>query len=135
MIISAIIVSGPGNYYIAMPCRKIRFIDGDLSRYSSCVADPDAQAVVLADFGAEERLEHTAAAMDMSFDMAGWLALLLHAVGVELYLRLTPTEGERLRQVSWERETERGSKHPGSAGLTVDRIGDADKWEPRSVDK
>ena len=64
--------------------------------------------------------------------MAGFLALILHAVGVELYLRLTPRESERLRMVSYERQLERGMKNPGSAGLVVERFGDADVWVPRS---
>ena len=59
-----------------------------------------------------------------------WLALFLHAVGVEIYLSLTPREANRLRQVSYERQMERGFKHPGSAGLTVDRWGDAEPWKP-----
>ena len=64
--------------------------------------------------------------------MAGFLALIVHAVGVELYLRLTPRESERLRMVSYERQLERGMKNPGSARLVVERFGDADVWVPRS---
>ena len=62
--------------------------------------------------------------------MAMWLAIFMHTVGVEIYLALTPREGERLRQVSYERQMERGLEYPGSAGLTVDRWGDAEPWRP-----
>lgn len=43
-------------------------------------------------------------------------------------LRLTPAESERLRQVSYERQLERGFKHPGSAGLVAQRLGDANAF-------
>ena len=59
----------------------------------------------------------------------------MHAVGVEIYLSLTPAEGERLRKVSWERQVERGLSHAGSSGLTVDRLGDAEKWTPPATKK
>lgn len=66
----------------------------------------------------------------MSFGMAMWLAIFMHLVGVEIYLALTPRESNRLRQVSYERQMERGFEHPGSAGLTSDRWGDAESWKP-----
>lgn len=66
----------------------------------------------------------------MSFGMAMWLATFMHLVGVEVYLALTPRESNRLRQVSYERQMERGFKNPGSAGLTSDRWGDAEAWRP-----
>jgi len=66
----------------------------------------------------------------MSFGMALWLAFVLHLVGVEIYLSLTPRESNRLRQVSYERQLERGLQNPGSAGLTADRWGDAEAWGP-----
>jgi hypothetical protein len=45
-------------------------------------------------------------------------------------LNLTTTEGERLRNVSYQKQLEAGLQHPGSAGLTADRIGDVPKWRP-----
>ena len=56
--------------------------------------------------------------------------MLLHIVGVEIYLRLTPAESERLRIVSYEKQLAAKMNHPGSAGLTVDRFGDAEAWHP-----
>ncbi len=32
--------------------------------------------------------------------------------------------------VSYERQLEAGMSNPGSAGLVVERFGDADAWEP-----
>ena len=71
------------------------------------------------------------AALAQNFGMAGYLALILHAAGVEIYLKLTPREGERLRQVSYERQLERGFANPGSAGLVIEKFGDAEPWVPR----
>ncbi|GME34349.1 hypothetical protein GGS26DRAFT_65565 [Neofusicoccum parvum] len=73
------------------------------------------------------------AALEVSFAAAGTLALVLHAVGVEVYLRLTGAEEERLRRVSWERQRARGYKNPGSAGLVADRLGDAEPWIMKEV--
>lgn len=83
----------------------------------------------------QSRVEQAAASLQTSFGMAGWLAFWLQAVGIEIYLRLTPAEGERLRKISFERQLERGFSHPGSSGLTVDRLGDAEIWTPRDAEK
>ncbi|KAK4039666.1 hypothetical protein C8A01DRAFT_46923 [Parachaetomium inaequale] len=73
------------------------------------------------------------AILSMNFGAAFWLAFTLHAVGVEIYLRLTPAEANRLRNVSYQRQLEAGMKIPGRAGLTADRIGDSARWEPENV--
>lgn len=44
---------------------------------------------------------------------------------------MTPTESARLRTISYERQLEAGLAHPGSAGSTSDRWGDA-VWSPPS---
>ena len=90
---------------------------GDLDGYVVAHANPAAP-------------EGAAAATDLTFGMSLWIALVIHAIGVEVYLRLTPAESERLRVVSYERQLEAGFKNPGSAGLTVDRFGDAPRWHP-----
>ncbi|RYC60252.1 hypothetical protein CHU98_g5959 [Xylaria longipes] len=69
----------------------------------------------------EDRDENTA---------AGTLALVLHAVLVEIYLHLTPAETARLRRISYQRQLERGYKNPGSAGVVAQWLGDAEKWHP-----
>lgn len=43
---------------------------------------------------------------------------------------MTPKESERLRQISYEKQLEAGFANPGSAGLPLDRFGDADRWTP-----
>ena len=79
------------------------------------------------------RGENIQAALGLSSSTAVWVALWLHLVGVEIYLGITPAEGERLRNVSYERQLEAGFKYPGSAGLTSDRWGDAPVWQPQGV--
>ena len=37
----------------------------------------------------------------------------------------------RLADVSYQRQLEAGMKNPGRAGLTADRIGDSERWEPK----
>lgn len=134
MALSALIISQYGNYYTAMPCRQIADMGGDPTIYPNCVSDPNGQTAVVANLSSPTSVEQVAASLQISFGMAGWLAFFLHVVGVEVYLALTPAEGERLRQVSYERQLERGFSHPGSAGLTADRLGDAEKWIPHSTD-
>lgn len=56
---------------------------------------------------------------------------MLHIIGVEIYLNLTPRESERLRRVSYEKQLEAGFDNPGSAGLTSDRWGDAEMYTPK----
>ena len=76
------------------------------------------------------RPETIAAGLNITFGMALWIALFLHAALVEIYLSLTPNEKQRLRVVSYKRQRAAGFKNPGSAGLTIEKFGDAPKWEP-----
>jgi len=115
--------------------------------------DPHGLAKVKADVNGTP--VELAAAFGSVFGAAFWLALALHAIGIEVYvsqrpksclrfsfsvahqlnsskqLHLTPAEFERLRNISYQRQIEAGMKNPGAAGLTVDRFGDSEKWEPR----
>ncbi|KAF9695696.1 hypothetical protein EKO04_006616 [Ascochyta lentis] len=135
MIIAATIVSNKG-YYIVWPCAKIAatIVEGmDLvSEYPACASYADGSdlaqvSAVLADMNGKSGV-NAGAALNINFGMALWLAFMIHAVGIEVYLHLTPKEAERLRQVSYTRQLEAGMSNPGSAGLTADRLGDAEKW-------
>ncbi|KAI9091118.1 hypothetical protein DFS34DRAFT_643755 [Phlyctochytrium arcticum] len=139
MIISAMVITQNGSYTQARPCRQILDVfEGDvgktLSRYPDCTsafngADPERMVLVKANFkgGAEE----VGVSLAVPFGAAIWLALAIHAVGVELYLGLTPRENERLRTISYQKQLEAGMLEPGSAGLTAQRFGDANGWNPR----
>jgi hypothetical protein len=152
MIISAMIISNKGHYAV-WPCAKIAATiskDMDLlSAYPACASYADGSNVdqvsaVLADIGGASAV-NAGAALNVNFGMALWLAFVIHAVGIEVYVRLlqnvigdtmltylqlhlTPREAERLRQVSYTRQLEAGMHNPGSAGLTADRLGDAKPW-------
>ncbi|KAL8869039.1 MAG: hypothetical protein Q9174_004573 [Haloplaca sp. 1 TL-2023] len=136
MIISALILSRMSYYDTTMTCGELLSIletDEKLTSFYPLCGEagstPDTRAIVQAKFG--DQPEQIGASLRLSFGMAMWLALFLHAVGVEIYLNLTPREGNRLRQVSYERQLERGFSHPGSAGLTADRLGDSEPWQPQ----
>lgn len=130
MIIATQIITKIGSYYIAMPCKQIEAVGGDVEKYLTCSRNEEAWTVVHADFKGTSGIENIAATFQLSFGMSLWLSIALHAVGVELYLHLTKAETERLRRVSFERQLERGMRKPGSAGLTSDRLGDEEEWMP-----
>ncbi|KAI0106487.1 hypothetical protein GGR51DRAFT_172309 [Nemania sp. FL0031] len=143
LFVGALVVSSIGGYYMAQPCDKINFAlkgeDTTMAFYPQCAPffsgeNPDQQAVIKANIYGDNSME-AGAALNLAFGPAAWLALVLHAIGAELYLRLTPAEHERLRNVSYYRQLRAGMKNPGSAGLTADRLGDAHKWAPKVMAK
>lgn len=134
-----------GSYYSAQPCDKLNDIAASiaangtemlLAEFPACSAfldgDLHAHAIVHVDFNGTAAQK--TAAINMTFGMAGWVALAIHAFGVEVYVRpahitllktslivlqlhLTPEESKRLRKVSYERQLKAGHKHPGDSGL------------------
>lgn len=139
MIISAMITTKIGSYYSPMTCGEVSFIMtnagsiADLpTKYPQCVglntSSIDHTAVAVhAVFG--NNVEEIGASLRLSFGMALWLSIFLHIIGPEIYLALTPREAQRLREVSYQRQMEAGYRNPGSAGLVVSRLGDADEWQ------
>ena len=62
--------------------------------------------------------------------------LVLHLIGIELYLALTTAERDRLKQVSYEKQVARGMRRPGdSSYLTANVWGDLPAWEPQMARK
>ncbi|KAB8266529.1 hypothetical protein BDV30DRAFT_232381 [Aspergillus minisclerotigenes] len=118
------------------PCDKIDFIIGreqTLESYPDCASfyngsHPDQNVLVLGDFNGNA--DKIGTALNLNFGMAFWLALFLHAIGVEIYLQMTPKESHRLRKISYIRQLEAGYRDPGRAGLTVDKFGDSEPWVP-----
>ena len=126
--------------YDIMGCDELAFMYKNTTelytQFPACqpgnsVFAPDGLVIVTARLGGAAGPNN--AALEVTFATAGFLALILHAIGIEVYLRLTPRESERLRLLSHGKQLERGMKSPGSAGLVVERIGDADAWAPRCV--
>jgi hypothetical protein len=94
MIISALIISKIGAYYQIWPCEKLNWTLGGRNKtlltYPSCRPfydgkHPNAVAPVLADLN-NGGPEQSGAALGLNFGMAVWLALFIHAVGVEIYV-------------------------------------------------
>ncbi|KLU85797.1 hypothetical protein MAPG_04817 [Magnaporthiopsis poae ATCC 64411] len=141
MFLAAYVVSAIGGYYMAEPCAKVASLvaggrDEMLARYPECAAfysgvNLDQHALVTASMTLG-RTESVGAAIDLNFGAAMWLALALHAAGIEIYvsaccgsaacqlcdhlddadilqLRLTPVEADRLRQRSYQRQLESGT--------------------------
>ncbi|KAL0939525.1 uncharacterized protein CTRU02_206135 [Colletotrichum truncatum] len=143
LFIAALIVSKQRGYFVSFPCAVIEHMLGNVDAanatallFEGCTPymsgeSPNQQVIVEANYFTRTTPAETAAAFHVSFGMAGWLAGVIHAIGVEVYLRLTPREAERLRHVSYQRQLEAGMRNPGSAGLTIDRLGDAEKWKPK----
>ncbi|KZL80645.1 hypothetical protein CI238_08311, partial [Colletotrichum incanum] len=137
----AAIISTIGTYYAARPCDQVAYMVDDSNRtielYPDCAAyfsgsNPGQQTIVHADLLNATSAAEAGAAASLPFGMALWLALAIHAMGIELYLRLTPVEAERLRNVSYKRQLEAGMKPAGRAGVTADRVGDSEKSQPNS---
>ena len=135
MIITAQITSALGSFNVIMNCGELGSMHGLgylADKYPDCIANStilkDELHVVHVNFGQVK--EEIGASLRIGFGMALWLSLFLHAVGVEIYLAFTPKESQRLRNVSYEKQLEAGMSNPGSAGLVVEKFGDADEWKP-----
>lgn len=131
MFSAAAILSSIGGIYVTRPCAQLVFTVGQeetIKLYPAC-KDKTLEVPVEAGFPGGNPTE-IAAAFGFTFGGSGWLAFWIHAIAIELYLQLTPAESQRLRQVSYERQLERGFKHPGSAGLVAQRLGDANPYMP-----
>ncbi|KAF2501587.1 hypothetical protein BU16DRAFT_577705 [Lophium mytilinum] len=116
MIISAQIITKVDSFNTVMSCGEINSIyarsGGSYGgRYPLCsISNAKVNQYVAVHASFQNRPEEIGASLRMSFGMALWLALAIHAIGVEVYLSLTPKESERLRQVSVERQIEMGLK-------------------------
>ncbi|KAE8384315.1 hypothetical protein BDV23DRAFT_177148 [Aspergillus alliaceus] len=104
-----------------------------LARYPDCASfyngsHPAQNVLVLGDLNGSP--DELGTALNINFGMALWLAMFIHALGVEIYLQLTPRESQRLRKISYTRQLEAGFRDPGRAGLTVDKFGDSEPWVP-----
>lgn len=96
MIIATVIISQIGRYYAVWPCAKIEFTLSDpstlVSAYPSCAeyansTNPSAVSLVAASLGRKDSTAATVGAgLGVPFGMALWLAFLMHAVGVEIYV-------------------------------------------------
>lgn len=129
---AAQVVSRIRGFHQVMNCDVLAFMGANLTMYPACGAGvrySPVEANMLSPQGGEQ----VEAAFQLVFGQAGLIAFTIHAVLVEVYFHLTPGESERLRNVAYERQLERGYKKPGSGGLTSDRLGDAPRWRPSNA--
>ncbi|KXH31589.1 hypothetical protein CNYM01_12122 [Colletotrichum nymphaeae SA-01] len=135
----AAMITAESNYYQVKQCAMVDFIfrhdqNKVLGFYPGCDGyysgeNPGLSVLVHASITAHQPAE-ISAGFTAVFDSGSWLALVIHAILVELYLHLTPAEAERLRRISYQRQLESGMKNAGNAGTTVQRLGDAEPWLP-----
>jgi hypothetical protein len=94
MILATVIISASGGYSAVWPCPKIESALPHpsmlISDYPTCTAyangtDPNGLAVVLANLTGETGV-NAGAALNLSFGMALWLSVVLHAIGIEVYV-------------------------------------------------
>ncbi|KAH7121348.1 hypothetical protein EDB81DRAFT_952137 [Dactylonectria macrodidyma] len=131
-IIMARVTSTTGSYHTVGSCAVVDYIYSHNrtiveALYPSCVAFytgeiPDMRILIKGDI-ASDRPDQMSAGLNTSFGASAWLALAIHAIAVELYLRLTPAEAERLRRVSYQRQLEAGMKSTDSAERNAQRLG------------
>ncbi|KAF8337447.1 uncharacterized protein EI90DRAFT_2652747 [Cantharellus anzutake] len=135
-----------GTYSITYSCDNVLFDAGGNSTllgelFPACLTAPDLKTFFVA-VPANSRtggILGYVATLRLSYTLCNWLKLTENliaagfiSVRAEVYIHLTAAESERLRIVSYHKQLERGFKHPGSAGITADRIGDA-HWTPPVV--
>ncbi|KAK0750201.1 hypothetical protein B0T18DRAFT_462323 [Schizothecium vesticola] len=144
LVVSAAVISQQG-YYAPIACERLasRYILGSeelvLARFPECAgyfsgANQNLIVAVEGDVGDMGGLGRAGfqAALLLTFGVSVYLSFLAHVVGVEVYIRLTPGENERLRTISYHRQVKAGFHNPGRAGLTADRLGDSSFfWAPR----
>ncbi|KAK2604538.1 hypothetical protein N8I77_007459 [Diaporthe amygdali] len=122
-------ISGQG-YAAIRPCAQIDS-DGVLPKsmiehsWPQCAAyftgaRPDQQVLVRADYyGLPIEIN---VAISIVSGASAFTALFLHAIGVELYLNLTPAESERLRQASSRKQSALGLRRPARTESAIDQF-------------
>lgn len=95
LIIGALIVSAAGGHYMAQPCDKINHtLKGQnitMKFYPECAPffsgeNLDQHVAVKANFHGDNIME-IATAFNIIFGPASWVALIIHMIGAELYVR------------------------------------------------
>ena len=93
MIITALILTRTGGYELTKGCDVIDSLyssqNATLAQYPACqsfYSGENPEQSVIVPVRMSSRPEEIAAALDVSFGMALWLAMIIHAVGVEIYV-------------------------------------------------
>ncbi|EEH41189.1 hypothetical protein PAAG_03475 [Paracoccidioides lutzii Pb01] len=141
LVIGSVVISRIGTYQNIWPCEMIDFTwreygaaAGDyLADYPQCASGSNnattSFAIVRANIFSDSDPAQIGACFQIPASTSFMLALILHAVGVEIYLALTQGEANRLRIESYRRQRAAGYANPGSAGLVADKFGDFNPWK------
>ncbi|QRV80546.1 hypothetical protein RhiJN_08561 [Ceratobasidium sp. AG-Ba] len=128
-LLSAQVITAINTYFSLWRCSEIGFVLKDAAvlaqRYPLCgtpdaVARPDDTYVAVHSSWNEGRLGRGSASR-ASFGMALWVAMLLHFLGIELYLRMTTGESKWWRE--WSKRKANGEEH-GRLGQETSRYDD-----------
>ena len=93
--LAGIIVSNMNGFYRSMPCQQIASINPDAAlKYPNCAADMESWTAVKMNLANSEDVVQTMCTLQCGFAMRGVLPVLLYAVGIDIYLRLTAEEAE-----------------------------------------
>ncbi|KAG9093322.1 hypothetical protein FS749_014583 [Ceratobasidium sp. UAMH 11750] len=126
MLITANVLSAINQYHTLWACEEVGYVLKNstlLAEYFPGCVNGQAGGFVGVPVKWTTALP-IGSALRASFGPSIWVAFLIHAAGIEIYIHLTPGEDARLRKISYERQLERGAKYPGSMGTTSDRLGD-----------
>ncbi|CAE7183392.1 unnamed protein product [Rhizoctonia solani] len=110
VVISARIIALIHGYYSHMRCSEIRYlvssdrISQDFPQCSTpeAIANPDSHYLVVKATWDEGKVGQSSA-IRASFGMSILLAIFLHSIGVEIYIRVTRGESEKLQELSRQR--------------------------------
>ncbi|CAE6477511.1 hypothetical protein ACGC1H_007639 [Rhizoctonia solani] len=110
-LLSAQVITAINTYYSLWMCSEIGYVlksaDTLTQTFPQCatsraLSNPNNVYVAVHASWKEDQLGQ-GSAIRASYGMALWIAMILHAVGVELYLRLTLSESKKLRELSERR--------------------------------
>ncbi|CAE6477737.1 unnamed protein product [Rhizoctonia solani] len=110
-ILSAHVITAIDTYYSLWRCAEVEYVlesaDALAQAYPQCataaaLSNPKGFYVAVHASWREGQLGK-GSALRASYGMALWIAMILHGVGIELYLRMTIRESKRLRELSERR--------------------------------
>ncbi|CEL60101.1 hypothetical protein RSOLAG1IB_09350 [Rhizoctonia solani AG-1 IB] len=110
-LISAHVITAINTYYSLWRCAEVGYVlqsaDALAQAYPQCItssalSNPNNIYVAVHASWREGQLGR-GSAIRASYGMALWIAMILHAVGIELYLRMTIRESKKLRELSEQR--------------------------------
>ncbi|KAK3714027.1 hypothetical protein LTR37_008056 [Vermiconidia calcicola] len=139
VLLPAMTIVDKMEFYEAQRCDKIFFgydsvgvpaaHNPTAQLYPGCGSDPATSKAHVAVPAGSAGPENVSVGYNLTFGLAAFIALVIHVVGVEVYLHVTPGETERLRVVSRERRAKAGMEADDT-----ERAGEDDFGKYSSID-